>query len=108
MHEDNTAPQSTLSRYYIFLQFVKKANPNNLQETVPSIILSYLIEPQPLGNTNDIRKEIKTLLSQVTAIEQDATGNKKYGGETILEMISHLKAALKIDEVGKKWGLSWV
>ncbi|KAJ5543944.1 hypothetical protein N7513_003474 [Penicillium frequentans] len=56
------------------------------------------MEPQPLHDADEIRKEIKSLLPQVTTLEQDATGNKKYGGDALLALISRMKTALGIDE----------
>ena len=47
-----------------------------------------------------IRKEMKALLPQVTTIEEDENGNKKYGGDALLMLISRMKTALSIDEVG--------
>lgn len=48
----------------------------------------------------EIREEIKVLLSQLTPIKEDQNGNKKYDGDALLELISRLKTALGIDEVG--------
>jgi hypothetical protein len=59
------------------------------------------MEPQPLDDApNEIRKEIKALLPQITTVEEDEKGNKKYGGDALITLISRMKAALGIDEVG--------
>lgn len=47
----------------------------------------------------EIRKEIKTLISQITTVEEDENGNKKFGGDALLVLISRMKAALEIDVV---------
>ncbi|KAJ5644232.1 uncharacterized protein N7484_006739 [Penicillium longicatenatum] len=47
---------------------------------------------------NDVRKEIKELIPRITAVEEDESGNKKYGGDALLELITRMKAALDIDE----------
>ncbi|KAJ5971846.1 uncharacterized protein N7479_001764 [Penicillium vulpinum] len=59
------------------------------------------MEPRRLEDVTDaerIRKEIKVLLPQVTTIEEDEKGNKKYGGDALLVLISRMKTALGIDE----------
>lgn len=59
------------------------------------------MEPRPLDDAaEEIRKEMKALLPQVTTIEEDENGNKKYGGDALLMLISRMKTALGIDEVG--------
>lgn len=59
------------------------------------------MEPRPLDDAAEkIRQEIKALLPQVTTIEEDENGNKKYGGDALLMLISRMKTALGIDEVG--------
>jgi hypothetical protein len=59
------------------------------------------MEPQELGDeAAGIRREIKELLPQVTTTEEDKNGNKKYGGDALLMLISRMKTALGIDEVG--------
>ncbi|KAJ5330529.1 hypothetical protein N7476_000312 [Penicillium atrosanguineum] len=45
----------------------------------------------------EIRKEIKTLIPQITTVEEDENGNKKFGGDALLVLISRMKAALEID-----------
>ncbi|KXG51327.1 uncharacterized protein PGRI_093390 [Penicillium griseofulvum] len=57
------------------------------------------MDPRPLDDeAEEIRKEIKALLPQVTTIEEDKNGNKKYGGDALLMLISRMKIALGIDE----------
>ncbi|KAJ5593078.1 hypothetical protein N7537_009982 [Penicillium hordei] len=60
------------------------------------------MEPRRLDDVTDvaegIRTEIKVLLPQVTTIEEDEKGNKKYGGDVLLMLISRMKTALGIDE----------
>jgi hypothetical protein len=59
------------------------------------------MEPRPLDDAAEgIRTEIKALLPKVTTIEEDEKGNKKYGGDDLLKLISRMKTALGIDEVG--------
>ncbi|KAJ5922496.1 hypothetical protein N7516_010199 [Penicillium verrucosum] len=60
------------------------------------------MEARRLDDVNDAaegtRKEIKVLLPQVTTIEEDEKGNKKYGGDALLMLISRMNTTLGIDE----------
>ncbi|KAJ5713932.1 uncharacterized protein N7483_011113 [Penicillium malachiteum] len=56
------------------------------------------MEPQPLEDADKIREDIKVLLPDVKTFQKDATGNKKYGGDILLALISRMKTALDIDE----------
>lgn len=49
---------------------------------------------------NDIRKEIQALIPNITTVNEDANGNKKYSGDALEVLISRMKSALNIDEVG--------
>lgn len=51
---------------------------------------------------NDIRKEIQALIPNITTVNEDANGNKKYSGEALEVLISQMKSALDIDEVGNE------
>lgn len=48
----------------------------------------------------EIREEIKILLQHLAPIKEDEVGNKKYDGDALLKLISRMKTALSIDEVG--------
>ena len=57
-------------------------------------------EPRPLQSpAKDILTEIQELFPHVET-EEDASGNKKYSGDALSELISRMKAALSINKVG--------
>ncbi|KAJ5566714.1 uncharacterized protein N7459_010096 [Penicillium hispanicum] len=57
------------------------------------------METQELPSAaNDIRKEMKAKIPNVTTYEEDEKGNKKYGGDEIAGLISRMKVELKLDE----------
>ncbi|KAJ5394749.1 hypothetical protein N7509_000399 [Penicillium cosmopolitanum] len=56
------------------------------------------MEPRKLpGPAEDIRKEIQVLIPQLKTVEEDESGNKKYSGDTLSELVSRMKSALQID-----------
>ena len=58
------------------------------------------METRPLPDpAEEIRKQIKALLSPATVVHEDDSGNKKYGGDALSELISRIKIELNIDEV---------
>ncbi|KAJ5291433.1 hypothetical protein N7478_000684 [Penicillium angulare] len=47
---------------------------------------------------NTIRKNIEKLIPDVTDVDRDEHGNKKYGGHALSELITQMKVALEINE----------
>lgn len=47
-----------------------------------------------------IHEEIEALIPQITTIDEDENGNKEYGGDALLALITSMRVALGIDEVG--------
>lgn len=62
---------------------------------------SLSMEPLELPSAaDDIRKEMIALIPDVRIYDEDEKGNKKYGGDEIAGLVSRMKAALNLDEVG--------
>jgi len=58
------------------------------------------MEPQPLPLAAEkIRKEMDALISKVTTFDEDERGNKKYGGDELEDLVSRMKATLRLDDV---------
>ncbi|CRL19497.1 unnamed protein product [Penicillium camemberti] len=45
-----------------------------------------------------IHEEIEALIPQITTIDEDENGNKEYGGDALLALITSMRVALGIDE----------
>ncbi|KAJ5664276.1 hypothetical protein N7507_005007 [Penicillium longicatenatum] len=55
------------------------------------------MESHPLPEkADDVRKEIKALIPRITAVKEDKSGNKKFGGDALLELITCMKATLGV------------
>jgi hypothetical protein len=62
---------------------------------------SHSMEPLELPPAaDDVRKEMIALIPDVRIYDEDEKGNKKYGGDEIAGLVSRMKAALNLDEVG--------
>jgi hypothetical protein len=53
-----------------------------------------------LGPAKDIFEEIEALIPHTTTVDEDENGNKEYGGDALSALITSMKIALGIDEVG--------